>query len=59
MLLRYLLISLSQNSLEEIAAGAVVAVEKVVVVVNTSDEYSQHFLRTESVKCPVCVVFAR
>ena len=43
--------------MEEIAAAAVVAV--VEVVVNRSDKYSQHFLRTESVKYPACAVFAK
>ena len=65
MILCYLLISLILsklllNSLEKIAAGAVAAVVvQVVVVVNTSDKYSQHFLRTESVKYPACVVFTK
>ena len=40
-----------QNHFEEIAAG--------VVVVNTPDKYSQHFLWAESVKCPAHAVFAK
>ena len=44
----------------KIAAGAVVAVVVVVhVVENTRDKYGQHFLRTESVKCPAGAVFAK
>ena len=34
-------------------------VVEVVVVVNTPDKYSQHFLLSESVKCPACAVFAK
>ena len=48
----------SLNRLGEFAAGAVVAVV-IGEVVNMQDKYSQHLLRTESVKYPACVVFTK